>query len=243
MQNFGGTALPTTTQELYQAFAVYYALPALTIETRMDGNTMYVDAATDGTGTYTYQWEYLDENGNWLPLCEDTTSTINASAIDLLQDGGKEIRCSQYEGEQIKSTSNTLFVNPKRQLYDNAIAEINSGLSLGDLEINGTQFTDYFYYGNVAKDSRVPFSDAQSYADYLAKLYLDNGGETLVWPLCGLSGASTCTIFMIHPLIRHKAKYQWRISWQRFYLRRYWTWMGKGSSDLVPRHPVPVIDR
>ena len=176
VQDFGGTALPTTTEELCQAFAVYYALPALTIETRMDGNTMYVDAATDGTGTYTYQWEYLDENGNWLPLCEDTTATINASAIDLLQDGGKEIRCSQYEGEQIKSTSNTLFVNPKRQLYDNAIAEINSGLSLGDLEINGTQFTDYFYYGNVAKDSRVPFSDAQSYADYLAKLYLDNGG-------------------------------------------------------------------
>lgn len=28
----------------------------------------------------------------------------------------------------------------------------------------------------MAKDSRVPFSDAQSYADYLAKLYLDNGG-------------------------------------------------------------------
>lgn len=176
VQNFGGTALPATTEELYQAFAVYYALPALTIETRMDGNTMYVDAATDGTGTYTYQWEYQDENGNWLPLCEDTTATINASAIELLQDGGKEIRCSQYEGEQIKSTSNTLFVNPKRQLYDNAITEINSGLSLGDLEINGTQFTDYFYYGNVAKDSRVPFSDAQSYADYLAKLYLDNGG-------------------------------------------------------------------
>ena len=41
MQDFGGTALPTTTEELYQAFAVYYALPALTIETRMDGNTMY----------------------------------------------------------------------------------------------------------------------------------------------------------------------------------------------------------
>ncbi len=176
VQDFGGTALPTTTEELYQAFAVYYALPTLTIETRMDGNTMYVDALTDGTGTYTYAWEYLDEDGNWASLCEDTTASINASTIDLLQDGGKEIRCSQYEGDQIKSTSNTLFVNPKRQLYDNAIAEINSGLNLGDLEINGIQFTDYFYYGNVAKDSRVPFSDAQSYADYLAKLYLDTGG-------------------------------------------------------------------
>ena len=176
VQDFGGTMLPTTTEELCQAFAAYYALPALTIETRMDGNTMYVDATTDGTGTYTYQWEYQDENGKWLPLCEDTTASINASEIDLLLNGGADVRCKLYDGEQIKTTSNILFVNPLREVYDAAIAEINSGLALGTLAINGTQFTNYFYYGNVARDSRVPFYDAQSYADYLARTYLDNGG-------------------------------------------------------------------
>lgn len=176
VQDFGGSALPTTQEELYAAFAVYYALPSLTIETRMDGNTMYVDATTDGSGNYTYVWQYRDENGNWVSLCADTTATINASSIDVLLNGGKEVCCRQYENGQIQTVSNILFVNPLRQLYDNAIAEINSGLALGDLAINGTAFTDYFYYGNVAKDSRVPFSDAQSYADYLAKLYLDAGG-------------------------------------------------------------------
>lgn len=176
VQDFGGTALPTTQEELYGAFAVYYALPTLSIETRMDGNTMYVDAKTDGTGTYSYVWEYQDDEGRWSSLCDDTTASINASDIGLLLDGGKDIRCKLYENGQIKATSSTLFVNPLRQVYDNAIAAINAGLNLGSLEINGTQFTDYFYYGNVARDSRVPFEDAQSYADYLAKLYLDTGG-------------------------------------------------------------------
>lgn len=177
VQDFGGTALPTTTQELYQAFAVYYALPTLTIESRMDSGNMFVDAQTDGAGTYTYAWEYRDEEGNWVSLCEDTTATINASSIELLLDGGKDIRCKLYESGQLKAISNTLFVNPLREVYDAAIAEINTGLNLGALAIYGTRFTDYFYYGNVAKDSRVPFSDAQSYADYLAKLYLDKGGS------------------------------------------------------------------
>lgn len=175
VQDFGGSALPTTQAELYEAFAVYYALPSLTIESRMDGNTMYVDATTDGTGNYTYSWEYKNKNDEWVSLCTDTTSSINASSIDLLQNGGKDVRCKIYEGEQIKATSNTLFVNPLRQTYDAAIVEINNQLGLGDLAINGTRFTDYFYYGNVAKDSRIPFSDAQSYADYLAKLYIEKG--------------------------------------------------------------------
>ena len=178
VQDFGGEHPLTTQEELYEAFAVYYALPSLTIKTRMDGNTMYVDAQTDGSGSYTYSWEYQNEDGNWVSLCGDTVAIINASSIDLLLDGGKEVRCKIYEGNQLKATSAPLFVNPLRQTYDNAIAAINAGLNLGDLKINETAFTDYFYYGNVAKDSRVPFSDAQSYADYLAKTYLDaNGGD------------------------------------------------------------------
>ena len=53
----------------------------------------------------------------------------------------------------------------------------SQGLNLGTLAINGTAFNDYFYYGNVARDSRVPFRDAKTYADYLAKTYLNAGGE------------------------------------------------------------------
>lgn len=148
-----------------------------TISTRMDGGAMYIDAQPDQEGTYTYAWEYQDEAGNWQPLCEDTTATINASAIEVLLHGGMPVRCKlSDESGQLKAISNIIDVNPLREAYDAAIVEINNGLGLGDLAINGTAFTDYFYYGNVARDSRVPFYDAQSYADYLAKLYLDNGG-------------------------------------------------------------------
>lgn len=174
MQDFGGTAQPTTQEELYAAFAVYYGLPTVTIATRMDGNTMYVDATHD-EGNYTYIWEYRNANGSWVSLCSDATASINASEISVLLNGGKEVRCSLYQGSQIKATSNTLFVDPLREVYDAAIEAINTGLNLGDLAIYGTQFTDYFYYGNVAKDDRVPFYDAQSYADYLAQTYLNKG--------------------------------------------------------------------
>ena len=176
VQDFNGTALPETLQELYSAFAVYYALPVLEIKTRMDGSDIYVYAETDEQGSYTYSWEYKDEDGNWVSLCDDTTDSINSSAIDILLSGGKYVRCRMYENGKIKATSSSLFVNPLRQAYDNAIEEINSGLNLGDLAINGTKFKDYFYYGNAAKDSRVPFYNASSYADYLAKCYLDAGG-------------------------------------------------------------------
>lgn len=177
VQDFGGSKIPENQRELYDAFSVYYALPSLTIETRMDGNTMYVDANTDYHGeNLGYAWQYKDENGNWVSLGEYNSASINASSIELLLDGGKNVRCILYENNAIKAVSSTLFVNPMRQAYDDAIEAINSGLSLGDLEINGKAFNDYFYYGNVARDSRVPFSDAESYGDYLARTYLAAGG-------------------------------------------------------------------
>lgn len=176
VQFFGGTKLPETQEELYAAFAVYKALPTLTIDTRLEGGSMYIDAVTDGTGTYTYRWEYQNDAEEWVSLCEDTTASVVASNMEVLCDGGRVVRCQMYQDGQIQAISNTLFADPMRQIYDAAIEEINSGLNLGDLAINGTAFTDYFYYGNVAKDERVPFTDAQTYADYLAKTYLNAGG-------------------------------------------------------------------
>ena len=176
IQDFGGSSLPTTQAELFDVFAYYNSLPALDIATRLESGSMWIDAQTDGAGTYSYLWEYQDEDGNWQQLCEDTSQSICASSIDLLLDGGKNVRCKLDEDGQLRAISNILFVNPMREAYDAAIAEINSGLNLGNLEIGGKAFNDYFYYGNVAKDSRVPFNDAAEYADYLAKVYLNAGG-------------------------------------------------------------------
>lgn len=72
-----------------------------------------------------------------------------------------------------------------------AIADINSALKLSsqtygkktvNLSINGTLFTNTFYYDNIMKDLPVRGTTnsekAASYADYLATLYLDAGGGT-----------------------------------------------------------------
>lgn len=183
VQYYGGTT-PADLSGLYNAFALYYEIPDLVIVSKMNGSELYVNATVDGKELVeegiSYYWEYQEEDGSWSKLCDDSAFSINASKIDLLLKGGKEIRSRLYEvqGENkiLKAMSNTLFVNPLREVYDEAIEEINSGLSLGTLEINGKKFTDYFYYDNVAKDSRVPFKDALTYGDYLAKVYLDAGG-------------------------------------------------------------------
>ena len=176
VQDFGGAALPTTVSELYNAFSLYQSLPELTLDTRMEGDTMYAEVTTDGTGTYRYVWEYQDDNGEWQLLTSESGSSVNVSELDVLLNGGYPVHCKIYENDALKAVSNTVFVNPLREVYDEAIEAINSGLNLGTLAINGQTFTDYFYYGNVAKDSRVPFNDASGYADYLAKVYLDAGG-------------------------------------------------------------------
>lgn len=183
VQYYGGTT-PADLPALYKAFALYYEIPDLAIASKMIGDELYVNATVDGKvldeAGISYYWEYQEEDGSWSKLCDDSASSVNASKIDLLLNGGKEIRCRLYdiqgENKILKAMSNTLFVNPLREVYDQAIKEINSGLSLGTLEINGKKFTDYFYYDNVARDSRVPFKDASTYGDYLAKVYLEAGG-------------------------------------------------------------------
>ena len=178
---YGGTA-PETVKELYTAFAKYMELATVTISAEKNDDGEYmgtVDVTPDGT--YTYRWQYLDDNKKWQEFCTTNTATINLSEVDVLQSGPHKIRCNIYTSSSTDpvGTSNILKFNPKEAEYAEAIEKINSGLSLGDLAINGTQFKDYFYYGNVAKDSRVPFDDAESYADYLAGLYLDEGMDAV----------------------------------------------------------------
>lgn len=184
---FGGTT-PTTTDELYSAFARYYSLPKLSIAVRA-GTTVYVDAETDATGdALTYAWEYLDTadtsggtEGTWKQLCDDTSATINATAIAEGETGllkaPTKVRCKLYSDGEFQAVSDPIDVNASSLQYDEAISKINEALKLGDLGIGGEKFTKLFYYGSVAKDSRVPFNNAEEYKNYLAKLYLDNIGE------------------------------------------------------------------
>ncbi len=174
---YGGTA-PVTVQELYTAFAKYRELATVIIATTKDDDGVYTGRAdVTPDGAYTYQWQYLDDDEQWQEFSTTSTGTINLSEVDVLQSGTHKIRCGIYTADSSEpyGMSNVLELNPEEEKYAKAIEEINSTLNLGSLAINGTQFTDYFYYGNVAKDSRVPFDDAESYAEYLAKLYLDEG--------------------------------------------------------------------
>lgn len=169
---------PETVQELYDAFALYKDLKTVTIATETQGKDLHAQATVDGGGDYIYAWKYLDEDGNWQSLTDESSADINLSRIEVLLNGAKTIRCNIYQttesGENtLCGTSNELSVNPKRGEYDAAIDKINQELNLGDLSINGSLFKDYFYYGAVAEDDRVPFNNSEEYADYLAKLYID----------------------------------------------------------------------
>ncbi len=178
---YGGTT-PTTVRELYTAFAKYMELATVIISAEENDDGVYTGTAdVTPEGEYTYRWQYLDDNEQWQEFGTTNTDTINLSEVGVLQSGPHRIRCSIYTDDSSEpyGTSNVLKFNPKEEEYAQAIEDINRILNLGSLAINGTQFNDYFYYGNVAKDSRVPFNNAESYADYLAKLYLDEGIEAV----------------------------------------------------------------
>lgn len=188
VQSFGGTRQPQNLTELYEAFAVYYALPTLTVDSTFANNQLTLTASTDFSGTPTYKWEYYDTaTGSWVTMQGETGATLNASNHAELN-GGKDVRCSLYEGATLKATTVAENVNPLRKIYDDAIAQINAGLKLKeypvtvgtgaantisvDISIHGTKYDNYFYWTNLANDSRVPFTDGDSYADYLASEYL-----------------------------------------------------------------------
>lgn len=95
-----------------------------------------------------------------------------------------------YRGQQPEPVAENVVVAQEES--EDVIQEINQGLNLQaypigegnrgqviteDLSIGGHQFNDLFFYGNVAGDDRVPFSDAASYQDYLVQTYLDSGKD------------------------------------------------------------------
>lgn len=185
LSEFGGTS-PATMRELYDAFSLYRKLATVTISSEERAGTYYASAMIEPNGNYSYAWQYFDDDNQWQPLTEEDAAEINLSEIELLQHGNKKIRCSVYKvvaetGEkELCGVSNVLSVNPLRDKYDAAIAEINEQLGLGgsskpDLKIGGDIFTNFFYYDAVAKDPNVPFTTAEEYGDYLAKLYIDEG--------------------------------------------------------------------
>lgn len=190
-QYFGGTKLPGNIGELYTAFDIYLNMPTATISCTNDKD---VSVTMSGGGTYTYEWEYYDkEDESWKSLGA-TAATIDASTYNVLNDGGAKLRVKASRAGAVVSVSNTLFVNPRQAEYDAAINAINTGLKLSaskipyrktnattpsywtyDLSIGGTIF-NHFFFGNVARDESVPFEDAETYKNYLAKTYLNAGG-------------------------------------------------------------------
>ncbi|MEN3003905.1 Cna B-type domain-containing protein [Dehalobacterium formicoaceticum] len=193
---FGGVP-PTTMTGLNEAFAMYYAQPTATLTQALRSGSLWLDMAVTPippVGTeYTYHWQYKDGNGVWQGLTADTTASINATSLQTLLAGGKQVRTKVYNGVNLVAISNQLLVDPHAAAIAAAITAINTELNLTsynigkgitkDLSIGGHQFNDLFYYGNMARDSRVPFSDAASYSTYLAETYLTGGIDAVraVW--------------------------------------------------------------
>ena len=72
-------------------------------------------------------------------------------------------------------------INTKLGLNNYVITGGKKDISV-DMSLGGDEFNKRFYYGNVAKDDRVPFNDAETYKAYLAQCYQNdqaNGTDTL----------------------------------------------------------------
>lgn len=202
IKNGWGTSTPATQAELYNAFALYWERPSLMLTTSVVDNELIVRAATDCSNTTSYVWEYYDEEtDSWITLPGENSSTLNTSKysesnpnhISTVLDGGRDLCCKVYNGTTLVTDETIQDVDPMDGYYADAIAAINKGLGLdkyevqvggistkgntldtveADLSIYGTNYNEYFYWTNLANDSRVPFKDGKSYANYLASVYM-----------------------------------------------------------------------
>ncbi len=193
-----------TAKELADAFALYQSIPSVTLQrVNEDGVLVAVNAVLrdidEPDESDEYHWQYLDSNSeDWQDFSsvesdldyvnyDSEQSALSGAISEKLLDGAA-VRCVLYREGIPVSTSNCVTLEPTEAEITAAIAAINKGLGLAavslqngnttDLSIGGSQFTDLFYYGNVARDTRVPFSDASTYAKYLAKTYI-NSNENL----------------------------------------------------------------
>ncbi|MBQ0037624.1 MAG: hypothetical protein KBS74_03030 [Clostridiales bacterium] len=196
VQMFNGEKYPTTTDELYRAFAVYYELPraSLHMKLAMQDSTerVILQVVTDGTiHEAHYAWEYFDADKNaWVVLTPEDSAALDVTNMEILN-GGKDVRCVVRTGDRIRAVSDILHVDHQdlsSLLYKDAIDAINRGLHLDsypvtygtaaagtrnvDIRIHGEKYEKYFYWTNLANDKRVPFTDGTTYADYLARTYL-----------------------------------------------------------------------
>ncbi len=190
IEDFGGS-VPKSVGDIYEAFAVYVNVPAVSVSGVSKGDSYILSAVVSDNGEYEFEWQYLDADGTWKKLTEETTADVDVSDCEELLDGGAKVRARTETVSGIALVSNAVFVNPLQENYDNAVAAINKGLDLAnskvywrvrnsapnemtiDLSIGSERFSKYFYYDNLSKD--IPVTDAESYANYLAKTYLDAG--------------------------------------------------------------------
>lgn len=190
-----GVNEPITITELITAYEAFLNTPTIAVQRIVDnGNLLGVEAVL-GTGYVSdnsdeYHWQYYDStteewvefNTNDVPYGTEQNPLPSAMS-DILLNNGK-IRCVLYrqlnpnaETKTPVAISNEVTAAPTELEITAAIAAINSGLNLDDLSIGGNRFTSLFYYGNVARDTRVPFSDAASYSRYLAETYINYGND------------------------------------------------------------------
>lgn len=154
----------------------------------------FYDDSKNADGTDKGWTVFAGETGSQLNAA--AYSSLNESRPDdaPLLDGGKTVRCRLYEGTDadtrvLKAAASVDNVNPLQEVYDRAAAEINSGLHLSayswyltnkngtaaktaNVSIGSDNFNKYFYYDGVARNDRVPFSDAETYKNYLASEYI-----------------------------------------------------------------------
>lgn len=186
----------TKWQELSRANGQYYgAIKARLSHSGSEDGGVTLTASFEQGMKYWVNWQYKDRTGNWVPLgsvhLRDNKQVsaqlkVNKTLSEYKDpDGGVDIRC------WLTSASSTHPQNdPSVTVYGLSNNLVYSAQDLSNIEIldeikavtgkdvSMSNLTS-LYYGNVGPDTRVPFSDAESFSDCLIKAYQKGGKDAV----------------------------------------------------------------
>ncbi len=122
-----------------------------------------------------------EESQKESPEEEVATEEENLLAEDSKAAESSDANVASEEADSSVDAATIAAIDEKLGLKNYVIQDSKNSKTV-DLSLEGDEFNKRFYYGNAAKDSRVPFNDAESYKEYLAQCYendLANGTDTL----------------------------------------------------------------
>lgn len=190
---------PATKEDYILAFDIYYHVPVA--EVSLSAQTSENDSVTAtavvkdmndnvlNASDYHYQWQYYDESdpadAAWVDIDDETgaTYTVSPENQEPIPYGGAQVRCviTNASDDTFVTRSASQYLNPQKYFFEQNASTIETVLTLSsvplnkgtlDLTFNSNQW-NWLYFDAVARDPKVPFNDADTFKNYLCKVYFE----------------------------------------------------------------------